>query len=159
MDVIAGVSECWPVIWDVNTWPILHVVPIITPRLLWGNRTIMACQLYQTLFSTGQALILKAITPCVEERSGHVRLQADLFIWRHYHNQELISGILINVKAVIILQKHAVVTCMFLKIHMATSMCLLVSYTVTNNLQCMCVCVCVSVCVCVCLCLSVCLCA
>ena len=46
----------------------------------------------------------------MEERSGHVRLQADLFICRHYHNQELISGILINIKAVIILQKHAVVT-------------------------------------------------
>ena len=46
----------------------------------------------------------------MEERSNHVRLHADLFICSHYHNQELISGILINVKAVIILQKHAVVT-------------------------------------------------
>ena len=48
--------------------------------------------------------------PCVEERSNHVRLHVDLFICSHYHNQELISGILINTMAVIILQKHAVVT-------------------------------------------------
>ena len=31
----------------------LRIPPIIAPRFLWGDRTILACELYQTLFGTG----------------------------------------------------------------------------------------------------------
>ena len=31
----------------------LRVPPIIAPRFLWGDRTILDCELYQTLFSAG----------------------------------------------------------------------------------------------------------
>ena len=38
---------------DINTWLVLRVPSIIAPRFLWGNRTILGCKLYQTLFGAG----------------------------------------------------------------------------------------------------------
>ena len=38
---------------DINTRLVLRVPPIIAPRFLWGDRTILDCELYQTLFGAG----------------------------------------------------------------------------------------------------------
>ena len=61
----------------INRWLVLRLLPITGPRFfLWGDRTISACELYQTLFSMGaytesdKALRRREVWPCKTSMRG-----------------------------------------------------------------------------------------